>query len=70
MRVTLEERLIYLFRSRRNAVLLVCYLVGLIVSVLNIKLAISIGVVACMMWMFDYDEVSYKRNSLKTKRGN
>lgn len=59
-----------IYKSRRNFVLLFCYLVGLIVSALNIKLAISIAVVAGMMWFFNWDHASYQMKNLKTKGRN
>lgn len=59
-----------IYKSRRNFILLVCYLLGLIISVVNIKLAILIGVVAGVMWMFNYDLASYQMKVLKTKGRN
>ena len=54
-------------KSRRQAVLLVTYLIGLGVAALSLKLAISIGVVLSMLWLFNHDVVSYQvKNS---KRG-
>lgn len=54
-------------KSRRHAVLLASYLIGLGIAVLSLKLAVSIGIVAVVLWMFNFDEVSYQ---LKMKRGN
>ena len=56
-----------IYRSRRCFISLICYLLGLIISVLNINLAISIGVVASVMWVFNWDHASYQ---IKMKRGN
>lgn len=56
-----------IYKSRRNFVLLASYLLGLIVSVLNIKLAVSIGVVAGMLWIFNWDHASYQMKTLKMK---
>ncbi|MFW7372889.1 hypothetical protein [Vagococcus fluvialis] len=56
-----------IYKSRRNFVLLVSYLLGLIISMLNIKLAISIGVVAGMLWIFNWDHASYQMKNLKMK---
>lgn len=50
--------------------LLVCYLLGLIISIVNAKIAILIGVVAGMVWMFNYDLASYQMKILKTKGRN
>lgn len=59
-----------IYKSRRQAILLLCYLVGLVVSMVNIKLAILIGGVAGMVWMFNYDLASYQMKILKTKGRN
>lgn len=59
-----------IYKSRRNFVLLASYLLGLIVSMLNIKLAISIGVVAGMLWIFNWDHASYQMKTLKMKGRN
>lgn len=59
-----------IYKSRRNFILLSCYLLGLIVSVLNIKLAVSIGVVAGMLWIFNWDHASYQMKTLKMKGRN
>lgn len=56
-----------IYKSRRNLVLLGCYLVGLVISMLNIKLAISIGVVAGMLWIFNWYHASYQMKTLKMK---
>lgn len=59
-----------IYKSRRNLILLSCYLLGLIISMLNIKLAISIGVVAGMLWIFNWDHASYQMKTLKMKGRN
>lgn len=56
-----------MFKSRRQAVLLASYLIGLGLAALSLKLATSIGVVMSMLWLFNHDEVSYQKI---TKRGN
>lgn len=55
-------------KSRRHAVLLIFYLLGLGIAALNLNLAISIGIVASLLWLFQYDVVSYQ--SKKMKRGS
>lgn len=59
-----------IYKSRRQAILLLCYLVGLVISVVNIKLAILIGVVAGMVWIFNWDHASYQMKTLKMKGKN
>lgn len=65
-----RKRNTMIYKSRRHFILLVCYLLGLIISVVNIKLAILIGVVAGMVWMFNYDLASYQMKVLKMKGRN
>lgn len=62
-----RKRYTMIYKSRRHFILLVCYLLGLIISLVNIKLAVLIGVVASMLWMFNYDLASYQMKTLKTK---
>lgn len=59
-----------MFKSRRQAVLILFYLLGLGVAAISLKLAISIGVVLSMLWLFNYDIVSFNQNNRRMKRGN
>ncbi|NKC66715.1 hypothetical protein [Vagococcus fluvialis] len=54
-------------RSRRYAVILATYLLGMSITIVNLKLAILIGVVVSFLWLMNHDEVSYQKI---TKRGN
>lgn len=54
-------------RSRRQAVLILFYLLGLGVAAISLKLAISIGIVISMLWLFEHDIMSYQVKN--TKRG-
>ena len=65
-----RKRYKMIYKSRRHFILLVSYLLGLILSVLNIKLAISIGVVTGMIWVFNWDHASYQMKTLKMKGRN
>ncbi|MBO0476181.1 hypothetical protein DOK76_03810 [Vagococcus sp. DIV0080] len=55
-------------KSRRQAVLLATYLIGLGVAALSLKIAISIGIVLSILWLFNHDIVSFNQNNMK--RGN
>ncbi|MFI3620767.1 hypothetical protein [Vagococcus fluvialis] len=54
-------------KSRRYAVILATYLLGMSITIVNLKLAILIGIVTSFLWLMNHDEVSYQKN---TKRGN
>ncbi|MFW3654573.1 hypothetical protein [Vagococcus fluvialis] len=57
-----------MFKSRRQAVLILFYLLGLGVAAISLKLAISIGIVISMLWLFNHDIVSFNQKNMK--RGN
>ncbi len=57
-------------KSRRQAVLILFYLLGLGVAAISLKLTISSGVVISMLWLFNYDILIFNQNNRRVKRGS
>lgn len=59
-----------IYSVRRYGILFVIFVLGLVLGSLDSKWIAVLGIPLLLLWLFSYDEVSYKRNSLKMKRGN
>lgn len=59
-----------MFKFRRSVAIYLVFMFGLFLGQLNDKLLFIIGVPIFITLVMMWDEVSYKRNSLKVKRGN
>lgn len=70
MGVCKMEKNMNIYGVRRFGILLLIFILGLILGSLNSKLIAILSIPLLLLWFFSWDEVSYKRNSLKTKRGN
>lgn len=59
-----------IYGVRRYGFILSVFILGMVLGSLNDKLIAILGIPLVMMFLFNFDIVSYQKNLIKMKRGN